>query len=86
MLSLLSHRDEVVHVPASAKSVNKISLVTWHVLEAMLEANWLKFEQVSLILLFHKIMRCISSEFPQKSNTPLLNQKQVLVCAGVLLK
>ena len=50
MLSLLSHRDEVVHVPASAKSVNKTSLVTWDVLEAMLEANWLKFEQVSLIV------------------------------------
>lgn len=68
VLSLLSHRDEVVHVPASAKIVNKISLVTWHVLEAMLEANWLKFEQVSLILLFHKIMRYISSEFPKKQH------------------
>ena len=68
MLSLLSHRDEVVHVPASAKSVNKISLVPWHVLEAMLEANWLKFKQVSLILLFHKIMRYISVNSPKKQH------------------
>lgn len=53
MLSLLSHRDEVVHVPASAKSVNKTSLVIWDVLEAMLKADWLKFEQVSLIVSYN---------------------------------
>lgn len=50
----------------------------------MLKADWLKFEQVSLIVSYNNEVNL--KWIPKKGNAPLLHQIQVLVCTGVPLK